>query len=95
MLEYLPSRTQHEVTIDGYACPQIEARETSDGKHSRITLDGRFGATILASDADQVIWLLANALAIGEGFSCHGENSQPMNRHKTQVSEISTTSLCR
>lgn len=92
MLEYLPPRTQHEVTIDGYACPQIEARETPDGKHCLITLDGRFGATILADEAEQVLWLLANALAIGEGFSCHGENAQPMNRHKTQVGEISTIS---
>lgn len=92
MLEYLPPRTERSVTIDGYECPYIEAHETADGRECNIMLDRRFGVTVKADDAQQVIWLLANALAIGEGFSCHGENSRPMNRHKVKVSEISFVS---
>ena len=88
MLEYLPPRIERAVTIDGFECPRIEASETSDGKTCNIVLDGRFGASIRAEDAHQVIWLLANALAIGEGYSCHGENSQRLNRYKVGVYEI-------
>ena len=90
MLEYLPPRTERQVTIDGYACPLIEARESDNGRQCHIVLDGRFGAIVPADVAHEVIWLLANALAIGEGYSCHGENSQPINRHKVRVTEIDT-----
>lgn len=88
MLEYLPIRDAREITIDGYAVPGIEACETPDGLSCNIFLDQRFGATIPAEHASSVLWLLANALAIGAGYSCHGENSIPFNRYKTRVAEI-------
>lgn len=88
MLEYLPPRTQREVTIDGFAVPHIEAFETDHGRSCNIMLDGRFGITIPAEQAQSVIWLLANALAVGAGYSCHGENSQRANPFKVRVMEI-------
>jgi hypothetical protein len=88
MLEYLPPRTTREVTIDGFAVPHIEARESEDGLDCHIMLDGRFGGIIPAVKAQEVLWLLANALAIGAGYSCHGENSCVPNPYKVRVSEI-------
>lgn len=88
MIEYLPKREAHEVTIDGFAVPRIEAKEIEHGTLCNIVLDGRFGATIPAGVALEVIWLLANALAIGAGYSCHGENSGPRNEFACRVSEI-------
>jgi len=88
MLEYLPPRQAREITIDGFAVPKIEARETDNGTICHISLDGRFGATIRAEDAQQVLWLLANALAIGAGYSCHGENSRVSNPFKVRVTEV-------
>ena len=88
MLEYLNVRHEHAVTIDGFACPKIEAREIDNGVNASITLDGRFNIIVPAENAHGVIWLIANALAIGEGYSCHGENSQPLNRHRVFVHEI-------
>jgi hypothetical protein len=42
MLEYLPPRSAREITIDGFAVPHIEARESPDGLVCSIFLDGRF-----------------------------------------------------
>ena len=91
MLEYLPSRSVREVTVDGYEVPNVEAREVNNGTECNIFLDRRFGITIPAEHAQSVIWLLANALAIGGGYSCHGENSvwRP-NPHKVKVHCIGT-----
>lgn len=88
MLEYLPPRSSHQVTIDGYAVPLIEARESSDGLECHVLLDGRFGMVIPADLAQQVIWIMANAIAIGAGYSCHGENSTEVNPHKVRVFEV-------
>ena len=90
MLEYLPPRTQRLVSIDGYEVPNVEARETDAGTKCHIMLDGRFGAVVPADVAHEVIWLIANAMAIGAGYSCHGENSQPVNPFKVRVSCIGT-----
>jgi hypothetical protein len=88
MIEYLPSRSIYEVAIDGYAVPYLEARESKDGTACHVALDDRFGAIIPATCAQEVLWLLANALAIGAGYSCHGENSCVHNRYKVRVTEI-------
>jgi hypothetical protein len=86
VLEFLPVREERAVTINGYAVPKVEAFERDERTY--ITLDSRFQAVVPAEDAEGVIWLLANALAIGSGFTCHGENSIPSNPFKTQVIEI-------
>lgn len=88
MLEYLPPRQSHQVIMDGFAVPRIEARETDNGLNCHIWLDKRFGMVIPAIYAHEVIWLLANAMAIGAGYSCHGENCTPSNPYKVRVAEI-------
>lgn len=88
MLEYLPPRTERLITIDGYAVPMLEAFETDNGTKTNICLDHRFGITIPADIAQEVLWLLANAVAIGAGYSCHGENSRIANPFKVQVCEV-------
>lgn len=88
MLEYLPPRTEYAVTLDGFAVPCVEAREHDHGRLCDICLDHRFGISIPAEYAQEVIWLLANALAIGAGYSCHGENSREINPYRVRVSEL-------
>jgi hypothetical protein len=87
-IEILPPRSPgREVTIDGYLVPNVEVGER-DGKWS-VFLDGRFGIDGCTFDELQRwLWLLANAQAIGGGYSCHGENSQRMNPHKVRCMEI-------
>lgn len=88
MLEFLPPREAREVTIDGYAVPKVEAREVNDGRDCNIFLDRRFGITVPATVAAEVIWLIAHAIAIGAGYSCHGEHSQRHNPFRVKVLEI-------
>lgn len=90
MLEFLPPRIGREITLDGYAVPNIEAREIDDGRNCNIFLDRRFGITVPAVVAADVIWLIANAMAIGAGYSCHGEHSQPCNPYRVKVAEIAS-----
>lgn len=93
MIDFLPPRESREVTLDGFAVPRIEAREVNDGIDCNIFLDRHFGITVPAHCAAEVIWLIANAMAIGAGYSCHGENSQRVNPFKVRVFEIDTKSL--
>jgi hypothetical protein len=90
-LEYLGKAICHPISINGYLAPRIDATETPDGRECHIRFDGRFGVVVPAEYAHQVLWLLANAYAVGAGFSCHGENSQPVNEHKLRVVELGDT----
>ncbi len=88
MLSILPKRTSgHQVMIDGFAVPRIEVAEDAASGRWHVTYDGRFG--VMAESLDELqrwLWIVANAQAVGEGYSCHGENSvyRP-NPHKVQV----------
>ncbi len=61
------------VAVDGYEVPKLEA-------------------TIHSGDQDGECrkWasLIAHAMAIGAGYSCHGENSTKMNPFKIQLRKL-------
>lgn len=88
MLAILPKRSPgHRVTIDGFAVPRIEVAENPATGQWNVTYDERFG--IMAESLEELqrwIWIVANAQAVGEGYSCHGEHSvwRP-NPHKVKV----------
>lgn len=88
MIALLPTRNPgHEVTIDGYLLPNIEVTER-EGRYS-VLLDRRFLIEGCAFDELQRwLWIVANAQAIGAGYSCHGENSQAVNPHKVQCVRV-------
>jgi hypothetical protein len=88
VIEYIGPFQSYRVCLDGFEVPLLEARETIDGKECHISFDRRFGIIVPAEVAAQVIWLIANAHAVGSGFSCHGENSQPVNPHKVRMMGI-------
>lgn len=89
MLEFLPPITSRQVVLDGYAVPRVTAREINSGVDCEIVLDDRFTITLPAEFGHQVIWLVANALAIGAGYSCHGANSVVGNPYKVRVTALS------
>ena len=88
MLTILPKHSPgHQVTIDGFAVPRIEVAEDASTGQWHVSYDNRFG--IVAESLDELqrwLWIVANAQAVGEGYSCHGANSvyRP-NPHKVQV----------
>lgn len=94
-LSILPRRTPGcQVILDGYALPRVEVAEDDSTGRWNVTYDGRFG--VVAESLEELqrwLWLVAQAQAVGEGYSCHGENSvwRP-NPHKVRVMEIGSAS---
>ena len=69
-------RTIGEVLIEGRVIPRMSANESADGR-VELVLDGRFSVTFADMGvASQAAWLIANALAIGEGYSCLGASDK-------------------
>lgn len=91
MIEILPPSTRGgQVTIDGYLVPRVEVSEDAATGQWRVIYDGRFG--VVAESLEELqrwLWIVANAQAVGEGYSCHGENSvyRP-NPHQVAVRHI-------
>lgn len=80
-----PFREYYKVLVDGYVVPRLEAIPL-DAQQTQwaLVLDGRFSIEIDAEDLQTVPYMIANALAIGSGFSCFGENSNPANPFKRE-----------
>lgn len=68
-----PFETWH-VVVEGHIIPRLTGYRNED----RITLvvDGRFSASFIEPDARQAAWLIAQALAIGEGYPWLGAPSK-------------------
>lgn len=77
-----------KIKLDGYAVPFLQGREDDNGMF-HLKLDERFGIEVPKEYAHQVAWMIANAYAIGAGYSCFGENSQIANPFKVRMSGIS------
>ncbi len=65
----------YRVSIGGYEVPGVNAREIEHGTKLSISVDHRFGLTIPIEHGQSVMWLLANAMAVAAGYSCHGAHS--------------------
>lgn len=96
MLQILPARIAGQaVAVDGYAVPGIEVSEDCASGRWHVTYDGRFG--IVADSLEELqrwLWIVANAQAVGAGYSCHGENSvyRP-NPYRVRVLQIGSVGL--
>ncbi|WP_416406494.1 hypothetical protein RCH27_08395 [Paracidovorax citrulli] len=87
MMEVLPVMPPgQQVTIDGFLVPRLTVSENAATGQWNVCYDGRFSITASLEELQRWIWLVAQAQAVGGGYSCHGENSvyQP-NPHKVRV----------
>lgn len=78
----------HRITLDGYEVPRLHGRVVGDMWY--FQLDGRFAVDVPKKYGLGVAWVIANALAIGAGYSCFGENSAPRNEFKNRLHCIQT-----
>ena len=84
-----PRVSDHAVVVDGYLVPYLTANPTNPSRTEwEIVLDGRWGITLKHEDIETVVWFVANALAVGAGFTKHGEGSGLRNRFATKVGFI-------
>lgn len=63
-------RSGRDVIVDGRVIPGLSGAKVGDSYH--ITLDGRFGVELPEHLVHPVLSILANALAIGGGYSHAG-----------------------
>ncbi len=61
--------------VEGRQIPRLMIREREDGQIELI-LDRRFAIDVPPTLAPQVAWLVANALAIGEGYTHLGAETK-------------------
>jgi hypothetical protein len=81
-----------KITVDSYRVPGLTGRVDEETGMLHLCLDERWGIEVPRQYGTQVCWLIANALAIGAGYSCFGEHSLmgDPNKFKCRVTEIAT-----
>lgn len=80
---------RYRFALHGFKVPRVEGRIVPGSETLwKIVLDGRFSIEARQEELASWLWLVANAMAIGAGFSCFGENSQPANPYGTRIAEI-------
>ena len=72
-----------KVVLSGYEVPSLKAYVKGD--HIELVLDDRFGVQCSREEIVIMVPMIANAMAIGGGYSCHGENSEEVNPYRRRV----------
>ncbi len=82
--------SEYRVSLGGYVIPRLEGQLDEETGLWHFMLDKRFGCTVPRQYAEGVAHLIANAMAIGAGYSCFGEGSLmgDPNRFKCKITEI-------
>ena len=68
-LEFVGPFEEHRVVLDGWQIPLLQARPLPDGV--ALSVDGRFGLVVPTDQAHDVIWFIANCIAVAGGYTCH------------------------
>lgn len=80
-------------SIGGYEIPNVRVLHKTGAQDgiSTVVLDRRFVIDVPYDQLDPWLWIVANAMAIGAGYSCHGENSvkdpNPFKRKLVELGE--------
>jgi len=83
-----PFATEHyKVTVGGYQIPYTKLVKA--GNVWNVILDGRFSITATDDEISRWMWLLANAMAIAAGYTCHGASCKPANLYQTKLIGLS------
>jgi hypothetical protein len=76
-VEYIGPFQEYRITVNGYRVPRLTGHIIDDVL--TLCLDNRFALDVPEEYAIPVVQFVANALAVGAGYSCFGENSEPVN----------------
>lgn len=66
---------EYRVVVEGRRIPLLTASPESETQ-TLLILDGRLSIVIGNRDLEQVAWLVANALALGQGYSHMGATAK-------------------
>lgn len=83
------TRDTWKLVVDGCLVPHVIVCQRNDTNGLlTFTLDDRFSIDVPMDQIDYWGWIVANAMAIGAGYSCHGPNSRLMNPFACQVHNL-------
>lgn len=89
-----PFIEEWKVSLHGYRVPKLAALLRKDG-NIMLSLDERFLIEGSREEVSKWIHFVANAMAIGAGYSCYGENSvkdpNPFKAGMVGLSELPTS----
>jgi hypothetical protein len=63
--------THHDVAVDGWSVPFLEAIPSQDDRSVTLLLDRRIGITLSHEEVERIVPFLADAIAIASGFAAH------------------------
>lgn len=70
--------THHDVVVDGWRVPLLDAQVNQDDGRVMIVLDNRFTLDLSAQEAERVVPFLADAMAVALGYDAHPNESDPL-----------------
>lgn len=84
-----PFVEEYRVALDGYHVPHIAARPIGVDSVD-VSVDHRFclPEPVTREEFERWLPLLANAMAVAAGYSCHGESCQPVNPFKVRMARL-------
>ena len=78
-VEFVGPFQHHEVVVDGWSVPLLEAHPQPGGKVV-VSLDQRYQVEMSLTEADRFLPFVANAIAVALGFACHPNfDTEPKN----------------
>src|SRR5437016_1193791 len=80
VVDYVGPFEHHEVVVDGWQVPLLEATPMVGGRVS-LTLDKRFGLDLDLAEAERFVPFLAHAISVAMGYAAHPDSeSEPVLR---------------
>lgn len=90
-------QTTYKLVTGGYVVPHAHVLFTGgdpDGRSWELVVDGRFSTEAVTLDEiKRWAFVLANMGAVCAGYSCHGENSGPLNRFNCRIGKIGSDTM--
>ena len=65
---------QHDVVVDGWSVPFLEAHVEGEDRIT-LVLDRRYGLELSAAEAERIVPFIAQAIAVAVGFPSHPDRS--------------------
>ena len=66
----------HDVVVNGWRVPFLQAHLAGEGR-VMLVLDRRIGTELSVEEAERVVPLVANAIAVALGYGAHPDDSTP------------------
>ena len=77
---YARTSDAFRLIVNGCKVPYIQLYKYDNG-NLMLIIDGRFGGDFTKEEIMKFGYVLAEAMAVSAGYTHHGPDSKPMNRH--------------